>query len=198
MVVLLILLLASTLGPASSQDCAYSNELVGYRLCETAAWRSLRPLVSTLADVRAILGTPTYEWDMTNYHVPYPGDKAAKEPILGFDDGGPWRIQVRLVRTDEDARSLYPASLRDRLLSIFLIPTQRVPFGQVVFPRSFVKRHVVDGDLAWDEYHHPSGLTYQVYSAHAPYADYQAGDLTGITYGVSDEAKRAHRGDRSN
>ena len=151
-----------------------------------------------MADVRAILGTPTYEWDMAAYHVPYPGDEAAKEPVLGFDDGGPWKIQVHLVRTDAAARSLYPASLHDRLLSIDLTPRPGISFAKVVFPASFVKRHVVDAELAWDEYRHPSGLVYEIYTSSAPYGELRPGDLTRISYGVSDRARQAHGGDRSN
>src|SRR5262245_9309150 len=134
----MLLMLASALACPTVPACAYPDELPEYRLCAAASWRSLRPLESTMADVRAILGTPAYEWDMANYHVPYPGDEHAKKPVLGFDDGGPWKIQVYLVRTDNAARALYPASLHDRLLSIDLIPRHRVSFAQVLFPHSFV------------------------------------------------------------
>jgi len=158
----------------------------------------LRPLVSTLADVRAIVGTPTYEWDMAAYHVPYPGDEAAREPALGFDVGGSWRLQVTLVRTDPDARSLYPLSLHDRLLSIHLFPRPGISFAKVVFPASFVRHHVVDADVATDEYRHPSGLVYTIYVGGVPYADYQLGDLIRISYGVSDEAKKPYIRGRSN
>ncbi len=135
---------------------------------------------------------------MAAYHLPYPGDEAAREPALGFDDGGPWRIQVVLVRTDPDARTLYPPSLHDRLLSIHLTPRPGISFAKVVFPASFVKHHVVDGDIAKDEYRHPSGLVYTVYVSGVPYGDYQVGDLIRITYGVSDEVRGKYTRGRSN
>jgi hypothetical protein len=154
--------------------------------------------VSTIADVRATLGKPTLEWDEVIFDEPYPGDEAAKEPVLAFDDG-PWRIEVRFVRTDETARSVYPASLHDRLLSVDLLPLRSISFARIAFPPSFVKHHVKVGHgFAWNEYRHPSGLAYYVCTSSTPSDEIRPGDLISISYGVSDQARKAHGADRSN
>jgi hypothetical protein len=197
-VILQILVLVSVLAAPRAPACAYPDELPQYRLCAAAPWRSLRPLESTFADTRAILGKPTQEWDDTNFDdesVPYPGDEAAKEPRLRFDDGGLWIIEVQLVRTDEAARSVYPAALHDRLLSVALIPRHKTSFARVAFPPSFVKSHFVDRgyhEFAWDEYRHASGLAYYICTSSTPSSEVQPGDLFRIIYGVSDQARKAH------
>jgi len=144
----------------------------------------LRPLVSTSADVRRALGTPTDESDIAHYGEPYPGDDEAVAPVLTFDGGPDWEILVYLVKSDARARESLSESVRDLLLSIDLLPKHRRPFANVAFPAPFRKKYVVAADAAWDEYSDGSGLLYQVYTTRTPYGDEEPGDLNRISYGL--------------
>src|SRR5215831_12075374 len=85
-------------------DCAYPSELPSFQICAKAPWRVLRPLVSTAADVRRVLGTPTDQGDMAHYGEPYPGDARAEAPVLAFDGGPHWQVIVYFVKSDARAR----------------------------------------------------------------------------------------------
>jgi hypothetical protein len=167
----------------------YPNELRGYRFYATEKWKSLQPLVSTMADVRRVLGAPTEASDMSHFTKPYPGDAAAKEPVFTYDLGQDWQMLVYFVRYcfDDDGPTL-PRSMDDRLCSIDLVPKKRAPFANIKFPPVFAKKHVTAFDGAWDEFADGSGLVYAVYSTRSQYGDRRAGDLFRIKYGASTEA----------
>ena len=169
--------------------CPYPNELPSFRLCATARWRALQPLVSTAADVRHVLGPPTSESDIAHYFDPYPGDARAQAPVLTFDGGPDWEILVYFVRTDSQSRESLVSSVHDKLLTIDLVPRRRRSFAAVAFPPIFQKQHVIAADAAWDEYADGSGLVYEVYSSKPDHGDERAGDLNRISYGASNELK---------
>src|SRR5271157_3714124 len=68
----------------------YPNELPGFRFFKQAKWNSLRPLISTMADVRRVLGKPDEAVDITQYTQPYPGDDTAKEPVWTYHVNQSW------------------------------------------------------------------------------------------------------------
>lgn len=82
---ILPLLLSLTLLPLAEQSqddgSRYPNELVGYKLHEKAKWKSLKPLISTMADVRRVLGNPSEAHDTSQYTKPYPGDALANSVL---------------------------------------------------------------------------------------------------------------------
>src|SRR5262245_24647322 len=131
-----VLTAAPVVDPAA---CPYPNELTGFKVCGEAPWRALHPLVSTSADVRRVLGTPSDESDIARYGKPYPGDDRALAPVLTFDGGPDWEILVYFVKSDARARESLSESVSDRLLSIDLLPKHPRSFAQVVFPSSFQK-----------------------------------------------------------
>jgi hypothetical protein len=185
--VLLFVLMAA--GAVAPEGCLFPNELSGFKLCANSPWRVLRPLVSSAADVRRVLGAPTEELDIGHYGDPYAGDSKAVAPVLTFDGRPDWEIVVYFVRSDSHARESLSESVRDRLLSIDLVPKRRRSFAGVALPQSFRKRHVIAADAAWDEYADGSGLAYLVYTSRTPYGDEQPGDLSRIVYGASDQLK---------
>jgi len=91
---------ASANGYSQNVVNRYPNELPGYRFYATAKWKSLEPLISTLADVRKVFGKPTREVDLSQYFEPYPGDDRAKNPVLtyGIDDRYAACIRIRGCR----------------------------------------------------------------------------------------------------
>src|SRR4051812_1707970 len=70
----------------------YPNELEGYKFIQTSKWKSLTPLVSTMADVRKALGEPAETKDIAQYSQQYPGDAAAKQPIFRYDVDNDWEM----------------------------------------------------------------------------------------------------------
>jgi hypothetical protein len=187
----LILGLFVTAVAGAAELCPYSNELEGFRFCENAAWRSLHPLVSTAAHVRRVLGQPIREDDIAHWGEPYPGDAKAEAPVLTYDSPK-WEILIYFVRSNSGMRDEFPADLRDRLLSIDLIPKLRMSFKNVGFPAVYRKRHVIAADAAWDEYSDGSGLVYSVYTSKPDQGDERPGDLYRISYGLSDRARADH------
>ncbi|ANM29868.1 hypothetical protein ABI59_10190 [Acidobacteria bacterium Mor1] len=161
----------------------YPNELQGFVLWETGAWRDLQPLVSTLDDVRRVLGPPERAVDLRQYSKPYPGDGAAQSPVFTYFVDDDYDILVYFVRSDYAARRRYPAELFDRLLSIDFVPKRQVSFRGQIFPRAFSKERVRAADAAWDDHSDGSGLVYSVYSAAPAHGDAQQGDLNRISYG---------------
>ena len=191
------LFLASAPWASHSQNAAqenhkYPNELPGHRFYATAKWKSLEPLVSTMADVRRVLGKPRDARDVSQYTKPYPGDTAAKKPVFTYDLDGDWEVLVYFVRYCFYEGPALPASLGDRLFSIGLLPKKRIPFDRVEFPTAFKKNHVSAADAAWDVFADGSGLVYEVYTTKTPYGSKQPGDLNRISYGPSAEALRQY------
>lgn len=170
----------------------YPNELPGYKFYEKAKWKSLEPLISTMADVRRVLGEPAEAHDVSQYTKPYPGDAAAKQPVLTYNLDDDWRVLVYFTRYCFYDGPPLPTSLDDRLCTIDLIPKKPISFGAVAFPPIFKKKNVTAIDAGWDQYTDGSGLVYEVYTTKAPSGSKQAGDLNRIKYGPSDAAIRKY------
>lgn len=160
---------------------AYPNELPAFRFYETAQWHSLEPLVSTMKDVRRVLGNPQEANDVSVFTEPYPGDDRAKEPVFQYKLNEKWEALVYFTRYCFHQRPKEVAG--DRLCSIDLIPLIRVSFDATKLPETFRKKHVVGVDAAWDEYSDGTGLRYEVYTTRPPYGNKQPGDLYRISYG---------------
>jgi hypothetical protein len=189
----LVLLPTSLAGQSQSEmSSKYPNELPGFKYYENAKWKSLEPLVSTMADVRRILGEPNEAHDVSQFTKPYPGDAVAKRPVFTYELDNDWQILIYFVRYCFYEGPALPASLDDRLCTIDLVPKKRIPFGKVEFPAAFKKQNVTAVDAAWDEYADGSGLVYEVYTTKTPYDNKQPGDLNRITYGPSDETIRKY------
>jgi hypothetical protein len=182
---LLFLFLTGALANGHSQSGPnrYPNELADFRFYATAKWKSLEPLVSTVAEVRKALGNPTHAVDLSQYFEPYPGDDRSKNPVFTYDVDDAWEALVYLGHSC--FADVAPKSLR--LCTIELVPKKRVSFGSVQFPSAFKKNHVAGADAAWDEFADGSGLSYHVYTTRTPYGNKQPGDLNRIVYGPSDD-----------
>ena len=194
LVLLTFLLLGSALSNCYSQDSQnrYPNELPGYRFYPTAKWKSLEPLISTIADVRKAMGKPTREIDLSQYFEPYPGDASAKSPLLTYDHDGDWEVLVYFGRhCFPEAPALSP-TMSARLCTIELSPKKRIAFSKIKLPESFNKVHASGVDAAWDEFADGSGLAYHIYTTRTPYGDEQPGDLNRIVYGPSNKTLREH------
>ena len=174
--------------PQSETGNKYPNELPGYKFYAKAKWKSLEPLVSTMADVRRVLGEPSEAHDTSQYTKPYPGDAVAKRPVFTYELDGSWQILVYFARYCFYAGPVLPASLNGCVCTIDLVPKKRISFDAVRFPTAFKKENVVAVDAAWDEYADGSGLVYEVYTTKTPYGSKQPGDLNRIKYGPSRDA----------
>ncbi len=174
---IILLLMMSTCIWAQS-TAPYPNELPGYRFYQTAKWRKLTPAISTITDVRALLGNPDNAADLANAAGPYPGNEHVTSVCLTFSRlMRGWDVLIYLRKScGADAET-------PRLCSVDLLPHKRTPFAKLEFPRGFVKKHVTAVDAAWDEYSDGSGLRYEVYSTKTPYGNALPGDLNRISYG---------------
>jgi hypothetical protein len=159
--------------------------LPGLKFYATAKWRSLTPLVSSLSDVREVLGDPSNATDLAHYFDPYPGDASAESPLLTYPAGSDWEIFVYFGK-----KCGYSLGSKERprntLCSVELIPRKRRPFKSVVFPAAFAREKVSGADAAWDQYRDSYGLAYEVYTTRTPYGKTIPGDLNRIVYGPSD------------
>ena len=171
-----------------NQNNKYPHELPGFRFYQDAKWKTLEPLVSSMADVRRVLGSPTKVHDISHYAKPYPGDAFAQEPVFTYDTDEDWKILVYFVRYCSYDGPDLPESMGNRLCTIELLPKKRISFKKVVFPSGFKKRNVTGVYGNWDEYKDGTGLAYAVYTGPTTYGDEQPGDLNRIRYGPSDEA----------
>jgi hypothetical protein len=172
----------------------YPNELAAYQFYQNAKWKSLEPLVSTMADVRRLLGEPSEVHDVSQYTKAYPGDALAKKPVFTYVVDDDWQILVYFVRYCFFDGPALPTLLDDRLCTIDLVPKKRIPFDKVQFSAPFKRKAVTAIDAAWDEYEDGSGLVYEVYTTRTPYGNTQPGDLNRIKYGPSAEALRVYAG----
>ena len=169
----------------SQGENRYANELPTFKFFKTAPWRSLVPLVSTMKDVRMLLGSPQEASDASAFTVPYPGDQNAKEPVFTYRLNPGWEVLVYFTRYCFHS---HPKGIPDdRLCSIDLIPTKRIPFDTAMLSTSFKKMHVQAVDAAWDEYSDGTGLRYEVYTTHPQYGQKHPGDLYRISYGPRPE-----------
>jgi hypothetical protein len=163
----------------------YPNELPEFRFYETASWRSLEPLVSTMADVRRVLGNPLEAHDVSEYTKPYPGDEKALKPVFSYNLSGGWKLLVYFTKY---CFHKPPQGLPgDRVCSFDLLPAFRISFDTSKLPAAFKKTHIPAVDAAWDEYSDGTGLRYEVYSTRTPYGENRPGDLFRISYGPPKE-----------
>lgn len=179
------------LGAMSAQNNPprYPNELPGYRFYSNARWRSLEPLVSTIDDVRKVMGNPYQANDNASYSESYPGDAAAQEPVFTYRLNRDWEVLVYFVsscawKVPRDIPS-------NRLCSVELIPRKHVSFRAIQFPDVFRRRHIAAVDGQWDEYVDGTGLRYEVYTAKTPYGGDVPGDLNRIAYGPAKSEPQA-------
>ncbi len=173
---IILLLMVSTCVWAQGTP-PYPNELSGYRFYQTAKWRKLTPALSTIADVRALLGNPENATDLANGADPYPGDEHVTSVVFTYSRlMRGWDVLIYLRNSCGGGAEI------PRLCSVDLLPHKRTPFAQVKFPDDFVKKHVTAVDAAWDEYSDGSGLRYEVYSTKTPYGNQLPGDLNRISY----------------
>lgn len=182
-VLLLCLILATA---AKNQDTTtptsrYPNELPEFRFYESASWRSLVPLVSTMNDVRRVLGSPKEAHDVSEYTKPYPGDETAWEPVFTYELNGDWKLLVYFARYC--SHNVPKNAPGDRLCSIDLLPRRPLAFDPSRLPKTFAKAHIRAVDAAWDEYSDGTGLRYEVYTTHTIYGSEKPGDLNRISYG---------------
>lgn len=172
----------SAVGVAAETN-RYPNEVAGYQFHQSATWRSLVPLKSTMADVRKVLGTPSREIDIADYMAPYPGDAKAAQPVWIYDLNNDWEILVYFVKSSVPERTVFDASLYDTLFSIDYISKRPLHFDLSELPAAFHRSHAVAADAAWDEYGDGRGLTYQIYTSKVQFGGHVAGDLNRIKYG---------------
>jgi hypothetical protein len=156
----------------------YPNELPGYRFYQTAKWRRIIPALSTIADVRGLLGNPDDATDLANAADSYPGDEHVTSVVFTYTRlMRGWDVLIYL------RSSCGVGAGTPRLCSVDLLPHKRTPFVQVKFPSDFARKHVTAVDAAWDEYTDGSGLRYEIYSTKTPYGNQLPGDLNRISYG---------------
>lgn len=178
---------AADVAPAQS---LYPNELPSFSFWQHARWKSLIPLVSTIGDVRKVLGDPVKAVDLKAYTAPYPGDEKAQCPVFTYEAGPEWKILIYFVKTGYFERKRFPETLYDRMWSIDLIPKKRLPLGNVKPPALFREREVRAADATWKEYSDGSGLIYKIYSSRTQFGGHQPGDLNRISYTASDTTAR--------
>lgn len=194
--ILLIALAAISLAlPAGShaeEKSPYPNELVGYKLYDAAKWKTLTPLVSTIADVRKTMGKPAEEKDIAHYVAPYSGDAAAEMPIFVYAVDADWEVIFYFVKSVLSA----PKGLRDKvpdlLYKIDLIPKRKISFKEITCPEDYRMREsrTID-DGSREIYSDGSGLAYEIYSSKTRYGKHEPGDLDRISYGPSYEVVKS-------
>src|SRR5258708_7742978 len=183
----LFLIVLSSLGflaPSVTTDAhnaRYPNELPGFKFFETAKWKSLVPLASSISDVRTVLGNPAEATDLAHYFDPYPGDAKAKAPVFTYPVDDDWEILIYFVSSC-GYKAESPDLPRDRLCTIDLIPRKPLPFKIAGLSEVFSRKHITAADAAWDEYRDPFGLTYEIYTTKTPYGPKMPGDLNRIVY----------------
>jgi hypothetical protein len=166
---------------------AYPNELTGYRFYSTAKWNVIKPLVSTMGDVRRILGEPTEAHDVAAFTKPYPGDSVAKQPVFSYYLNSDWQLLVYFVKYCFQGYVPLPASLDDKVCSIDLLPRKPRHFQQIKFPSVFISKPVKAYHGAWIEYSDRKGLVYNITTQPGSYdKESKLGDLDRIVYTASD------------
>src|SRR5207253_5744784 len=133
--------------------------------------------LSTIADVRALLGNPDNATDLANAADAYPGDENVTSAVFTYSRLMHGRDVLIYLR-----KSCGVGGESPRLRSVDLLPHKRIPFARVEFPTEFIKKHVTAVDAAWDEYSDGSGPRYEVYSTKTHYGNELPGDLNRISY----------------
>jgi hypothetical protein len=117
----------------------FANELPEYRFADTANWSLLIPDVSTMDDVRRLMGDPDDATDMSQYGKPYPGDSSAKQPLFTYRKSMPgWEILVYF--SSYCFRPHEKDTKQNHVCSIDLIPNKPISFKDVNFPAFFCKK----------------------------------------------------------
>lgn len=173
---------------AGKKSEKYPNELPDFRFYETAKWKTLEPLVSTMKDVRKVLGEPSEANDVSQYTKPYPGDDKAKQPVFTYELNSDWQVLVYFVKYCFQGYVPLPDELDNKLCSIALIPKKPISFQSEIFPDIFKKKDVTAIHGAWIEYTDGTGLIYEIYTRPSPYDnESKSGDLNRVVYTASDE-----------
>lgn len=148
----------------------YPNELPTLKLFREAKWNSLRPYVSTDADIRKVLGKPVPVYD-----------EVLRADVPGYQDDFDWTIVISVVGNGGDL----PDSVVDRLDSLTLYPKRRVSLIGADFSAfmsmSVRNRSGEETTVYYDKF----GLRYVVYAQDAADERFHAGDLKEIIYGAS-------------
>jgi hypothetical protein len=162
-------------------DSRYPNEVPGYRFYLNVTGGRLKPSVSTMSDVRQVLGNPDEANDVSAYTEAYPGDEKALKPVFKYKFNDDWQLLVYFAKyCFHEVPKGTPA---DTLCSLDLVPQKPIAFDVSKLPSTFVKTHIQAVDAAWDEYSDGTGLQYEVYATHAQYGSEKPGDLNRISYG---------------
>jgi hypothetical protein len=179
---ILLALCLLLLNRVQAQDPSrYPNEVAGFRFFDSAPWRTLVPLTSTMADVRKTLGDPASAVDIAHYSDAYPGDAAAECPVFTYEFDKHWQVLIYFSGPNM-AEGKLPDSLHRRLFSIDLIPRKPLHFP-ARFPKVFTRKLTRGADAAWNEFADGSGLCYSVYKSYTPFGGESPGDLDRISYG---------------
>jgi hypothetical protein len=97
-------LVAAQAGQSPSKGgCPYPNELPTLKIYEQAKWNSLKPYVSTVDDIKKVLGKPVAVYD-----------ELLHTDVAGFQDDPDWTIVVDVVGEGGEL----PDSVAGRVLSI--------------------------------------------------------------------------------
>jgi hypothetical protein len=108
-----------------SEEPSYPNELTGLPVQRSAVWRSIRPCVSTKADVEQLLGKSSTLFSESQQSL-----------MRGYDDDPQWRVIV--VYSAEDASPVKPSQVHD----IRVEPKQRISLQGITFPSVFQRGYV--------------------------------------------------------
>ena len=187
----IILLLAVQIFPQSgdssscnsSKTSRYPNELPDFKFYETAKWRSLTFLESTMDDVRQVMGEPTKVIDTAQLTTAYPGDAKSLQPVFIYD-GNEWNIHVYFGKYCYYTTEL-PEIYKNRLCEVVLHPKKTVPADKIQFPGMFEKKTKKLPDGSWDEFRDGGGLTYVINYEDSTDGINKAKYLGNITYGIS-------------
>jgi hypothetical protein len=164
--------IAQTRVSAAEDNNPYPNELATLKLYREAKWKSLRPFVSTDADIRKILGKPVAIYD-----------ELLRSYVAGYDDDFDWTIVVSVVGKGGEV----PDSYVDRLEHIELFPKRRVSLVGADFS-AFASMSVRDRSAPETTvYYDKFGLRYVIYAEDASDGHFHTGDLKRIIYGSSRE-----------
>ena len=171
-------------------DNRYPNEVPGFRFYANAMWDRLTPLVSSMKNVRQVLGNPDEVEDVSLYTKPYPGDEKASKPVFTYKFGDDWELLVYFAKYC--FHKVPEGTPADKLCSLDLVPRKRIVFDVSRVPNTFVKTYIKVVDAGWDEYSDGTGLRYEVYTTHAQYGSENPGDLNRISYGPPKTSASKH------
>lgn len=167
----------------SNYQSRFPNELSGFKFYESAQWKPLTFLESTMDDVRRIMGEPNKSVDTAQLQIPYPGDEKALQPVFIYD-GEEWDAHIYFGKYCYYTTDL-PESYNNRLCEVVLHPKKKIPADKLKFPEVFEKKTKKFPDGSWDEYKDECGLTYIVNYKDSKRKKDKMKYLGNITYGLS-------------